>query len=495
MKPILVLGATGYVGGRLIPTLLERGFKVRASARSLEKLKSREWADHPLVELCAADVTNLEDLKRACENCSVIFYLVHTMISASHAFEHEDRQAALHLVKAAEEAGVERIIYLGGLGEDQPNLSLHLKSRVEVAQILKTGRVPVTVLRAAMIIGAGSASFEILRYLVDRLPIMITPKWVSTLNQPISIRNVVEYLVGCLLQTETTGKSFDIGGADVLTYRKLMEIYAEEAHLTKRWVITVPVLSPRLSSYWIHLVTPVPASIARPLAEGLKNPVVCRDQAIQKIIPLQLLSCREAIQVSLQHFKKNEIESHWTDAGTIPKQMSLPQEGDPHWAGGTVFRDIRKADVFASSKELWSVVASIGGKNGWYHADWLWKIRGILDRLLGGVGLRRGRKHPEVIEIGDALDFWRVFDCRKEVCLKLYAEMKLPGTAMLQFEIRPMDAGRSELKQSALFFPKGLLGILYWFLVLPFHGYIFQGMIEAVKSQAERKKELRRILS
>jgi uncharacterized protein YbjT (DUF2867 family) len=250
--------------------LLERGFSVIACGRSIDKIRSRSWASHPNLQIRYADVSDASGLAAALQGSSLLFYLVHSMMSASGAFEEADRQGAMNIAKAAEAACVERVIYLGGLGEDQENLSHHLRSRREVAQILKMGKVPVTVLRAAMIIGAGSASFEILRYLVDRLPVMITPKWVSTPNQPIGIRNVLEYLIGCREKPETTGRDFDIGGAEVLTYRRLMEIYAEEAGLAKRWVVTVPVLTPRLSSYWIHLVTPVPAAIARPLAEGLK---------------------------------------------------------------------------------------------------------------------------------------------------------------------------------------------------------------------------------
>lgn len=270
VRPVLVTGATGYVGGRLIPKLVEQGFKVRAMGRSLTKLKSRPWAGMPNIEFISGDVFDAKSLKQAVKGCWAAYYLVHSMLPGQKDFQNADRLGAENMRNAASEAGVERLIYLGGLGEDDESLSKHLKSRIEVAQILKTGKVPVTILRAAMIIGSGSASFEILRYLVDRLPIMITPRWLETPNQPIAIRNVITYLAGCLEHEETAGETYDIGGSEVLTYRQLMEIYAEEAKLPKRFVIPVPVLTPRLSSYWIHLVTPVPASIARPLAEGLK---------------------------------------------------------------------------------------------------------------------------------------------------------------------------------------------------------------------------------
>ncbi len=300
---ILVLGSTGYVGGRLIPHLLEQGYTVRALGRSKEKLLNRDWAQHPNVELCVADVFNIDSLKEALKGCHAAFYLVHSMLPGQKDFQKADAKAAKNMVQAAEETSLKRIIYLSGLGEDQPDLSQHLKSRTEVAKILQQGKVPTTVLRAAMIIGSGSASFEILRYLVDRLPVMITPKWLKTPCQPIAIRNVIEYLVGCLDKEVTAGNCYDIGGSEIVTYRKLMETYAEVNNLPKRIIIPVPVLTPRLSSYWIHLVTPLPSSLARPLAEGLKNPVICKNNTITKIIPQKLLDCKTSIQLALDQLE------------------------------------------------------------------------------------------------------------------------------------------------------------------------------------------------
>lgn len=487
MKTVLVLGATGYVGGRLVPKLIEDGWKVRAAARDLRKLKTRSWAADPSLELVEADVLNLVSLEKACAGCFAVYYLVHSMIAVPDQYEESDRRAAQNMAWAAAQAGVERIIYLGGLGEAASNLSKHLESRMEVARILSSGTTPVTVLRAAMIIGAGSASFEMLRYLVDRLPVMITPKWVSTMNQPIAISNVIEYLAQCLKQYETAGKSFDIGGSDVITYRRLMEIYAEEAGLAKRWVLTVPVLTPRLSSYWIHLITPVPASIARPLAEGLKNPVVCRDFEIRSLIPQTLLSCQESVRLSLQNLTQSSAATHWSDAYAKDYSASSSQPGDPGWAGGTLYSDRREIKTTASNSNLWKVLTKIGGKTGWYHADWLWRLRGFMDRMVGGVGIRRGRRDPEHIQIGDALDFWRVMNCVPGRLLKLQAEMKLPGTATLSFFIHSPDISHTDcrLEQVAEFIPRGLFGILYWYLVAPLHVYVFQGMIQKIVRRAE----------
>ncbi|MFA5159059.1 MAG: SDR family oxidoreductase [Candidatus Omnitrophota bacterium] len=488
-KIILVTGGTGYVGGRLVPLLLERGYRVRAVARSLEKLKSRPWTRLPHVDLVAVDLLDLDSLRKAVAGCGVAYYLVHSMLSRPKNFESADRKAAANMVQAAEEAGLERIIYLGGLGDAGSDLSHHLRSRAEVARVLKAGKVPVTVLRAAMIIGSGSTSFEIVRYLVDRLPVMVIPKWLETPSQPIAIRNVLNYLTGCLECPATTDQTYDVGGPDVVDYRKLMEIYAEEAGLPKRRFIAIPFLTTRLSSYWIHFVTPVPASMARALAEGLRNPVICRDLRIREILPQELLDCRTAMRLALQRIEEDRVKTHWSDAGEIPPvEMLYP--GDPQWAGGTIFEDKRSVKVHAPSKKVWYVIKTIGGTTGWYHADRLWKFRGFLDRLVGGVGLRRGRRSVREIRSGDALDFWRVGHVTEGSHLFLIAEMKLPGRATLEFQIErnSEDPGSCMLYQIARFIPKGLFGILYWYCVLPFHAYIFGGMLQGIARAAEAKK-------
>lgn len=477
---ILIAGATGYVGGRLIPRLLDDGHAVRALGRSKTKLQNRSWAKHKNLEIAEGDVTQYDSLIKSLDGCDAAFYLVHSMLPGQKDFEATDRAAALNMRLACEEAGVKRIIYLSGLGEDSAELSKHLKSRAEVAQILKDGKIPVTVLRAAMIIGSGSASFEILRYLVDRLPAMITPRWVQTPSQPIAIRNVIGYLSGCLNCPATEGKTFDIGGPEVLTYEKLMRIYAEEAGLPKRIILPVPVLTPRLSSYWIHLVTPVPAFIARPLAEGLRNPVICKENEITKLIPQKLLTPREAISFALKSTLDNSSISHWTDAGRF-QSLESAGEGDAKWAGGTLLMDEKKKEVTGREKEIWNRIISIGGRNGWYYADYLWSIRGFIDKMSGGVGLRRGRRSQTELRPGDALDFWRVLEVQDSKRLLLLAEMKLPGKATLEFRIDSND-GKSTLIQTARFWPRGLWGIIYWYFLSPFHHFIFSGMMSGLAS-------------
>lgn len=484
---ILVTGATGYIGARLVPRLLDQGYKVRAISRSIEKLEGCHWSSHENVELMAVDVMDLEAFSKACQGCDVAYYLVHSMNPQHTDFATADRRAACNMVEAAQSAGLSRLIYLGGLGEKSDDLSHHLRSRSEVADILKSGTVPVTVLRAAMIIGSGSASFEILRYLVDRLPYMITPRWVQTPSQPIAIRNVLHYLITCLEKDETVGETFDIGGPEIVTYQQLMDTYAEEAGMQKRFVIRVPFFTPRLSSYWIHLVTPVPSYIARPLAEGLRNPAICHDSRISKIIPQDLFDCRTSIKLAIGCLQHGQVESHWTDAGKIPPAEWF-NVGDPSWAGGTVYEDSRSIVVDAPVSSVWQAVTRVGGTTGWYYGDWLWKLRGIMDRLIGGVGLSRGRRHASDLKPGDALDWWRVAEVKGNQRLLLTAEMKLPGKAMLEFRLEPINDREVRLHQTAKFLPIGLLGILYWRLVTPLHDFVFNGMLRGI-AQASRTRE------
>jgi uncharacterized protein YbjT (DUF2867 family) len=483
-KPILVTGATGYVGGRLIPALLEAGYRVRAMGRSLDKLGCRPWARHQQIELVQGDVLDQRSLEAACRGCWAAYYLVHSMIAQKQKFAEADRRAAQNMVDAAADAGLERIIYLGGLAEAKDTvLSKHLKSRIEVAEILQSGPVPTTDLRAPMILGSGSASFEILRYLVEHLPVMTTPRWVFSLNQPIAIRNVIHYLVGCLVHDETIGQTFDIGGPDVLTYRKLLDVYAEEAHLRKRWIIPVPVLTPTLSAYWIHLISPVPASIALPLTEGLTSAAVCTENRIQSIIPQKLLSCREAIRLALEHVKQQRVDTCWADAGKFI-QPEWAHCGDAEWAGGTIMTCGYRAKINASVEALWDPIRKIGGKNGYYFANTLWRLRGWIDRLAGGTGLGRGRNSPSGLSVGEAVDFWRVLEVEPCCRLLLLSEMKAPGEALLEFQISSLDPNRSELQLISRFLPRGLGGIIYWYAFYPFHQWVFSGMIKAIAKQA-----------
>jgi len=489
LKPIFVAGATGYIGARLVPRLLEAGYRVRALARAPEKLSTRPWAQHPNLDIVKGDVLDRASLQKALCQCRAAYYLVHSMNPDVSDFAATDRQAAQNMAEAAAAEHLEQIIYLGGLGDEEGQLSHHLQSRTEVGTILRQGSVPVTTLRAAMIIGSGSASFEILRYLVDRLPVMVTPRWVDTPCQPIGVRNVLHYLIGCIQEAETIGQTFDIGQTEVTNYRQLMEIYAEEAGLPRRWIIPVPVLTPRLSSYWIHLVTPVPASIARPLAEGLSNPVICHENRIVDLLPQELFDARKAIRLALDRLRQQQVETSWIDSGEVhPAEWSVP--GDPRWAGGSFYDDSRRVIIDARAEEVWPAVRSIGGDVGYYYANWLWEIRGFLDRLCGGVGLCRGRRSATELYPGDAIDFWRVISVQKNDYLILSAEMKLPGEAVLSFHLKQKGDGSTELQQVARFLPRGLFGILYWYVVLPFHFYVFNGMLRGV-AEASGKTILR----
>lgn len=478
---ILIAGASGYVGARLAPRLLDAGYHVRTLARTPAKIAGQHWGKHPHLQIVRGDVLDPVSLQAAMSGCQSAFYLVHSMTAAVKDFASVDRTAAQNFVASAAQAEVERIIYLTGLGEESDLLSEHLRSRAEVARIFRQGSVPATILRAGVILGSGSASFEILRYLVDRLPVMVTPRWIDTPCQPISIVNVLNYLVGTLRADETCGETFDIGQEEIISYRKLMEIYAEEAQLHRRIVIPVPVLTPRLSSYWINLFTPLPPAIARPLVEGLRNPVVCHDTRIRSIIPQRLLDCREAIHDALEEIRQGQVVSSWRESGTIPP-AAWRDGSDPRWAGGTCYCDSRTIEVEVQCLQLWRAITCLGGGHGWYFADFLWQIRGLADRIVGGVGLQRGRRCPFDLRIGDAIDFWRVAQLEEGSHLLLVAEMKLPGVATLEFTITKVSDGIFRLQQTARFLPRGLAGILYWYSVLPAHHLVFNGMLKGIAS-------------
>jgi len=479
-RPVIVTGASGYVGGRLVRRLLDAGYRVRCLARSARKVHARPWSTDPRVEILEVDLRDESATVTALRGGGAAYYLVHSMISAGADYAAEDRRTAHVFARAAAHADLPRIIYVGGLGEARTGLSDHLGSRREVEAILGASGVPVTVLRAAMIIGAGSASFEILRYLVERLPVMITPRWVHTAAQPIAIDNVLTYLVACLTTPETIGRTLDIGGPDVVSYRDLMRVMERALGVQRRLIVPVPVLTPRLSSLWIHLVTPVTHRIARPLVEGLRNRVVCRDTEAARLMPQALHGVRDAVERALTEAACNQVETFWCDAGRMP--------GDPDWAGGTVLTDRRETTVGAPASAVYRVLDRLGGRAGWYGPAWLWSLRGTLDHLVGGPGLRRGRRDAERLAYGDAVDFWRVTSAETDRSLILSAEMRLPGIATLEFAIEPArDPGASRLIQTARFRPRGLWGLAYWYLARPLHDIVFGRMLDGIRRAAEAR--------
>ncbi|UDY36056.1 SDR family oxidoreductase [Dermatobacter hominis] len=472
MSSVLVAGATGYVGGRLVPELLAAGHAVRCVVRDPAKLGDAWWRDR--VEVVRGDVTDAASMDRALDGVDVAYYLVHSM-AGSRDFEALDRTAATCVAEAAARAGTGRIVYLGGLGrDDDPHMSPHLGSRHEVGRLLASGPTPVTELRAAIIIGSGSASFEMLRYLVEVLPVMVAPRWVDRRCQPIAVRDVLAGLVAAIDDDAEGHHVVEVGGPDVLTYREMMSLYAEVAGLAHRIVIPVPVLTPRLSSLWVSLVTPLPANLARPLVDSLVvDVVVTRPPGPPFPDPATSLPFRDAVALALQRSASLQVATRWSDASLPGRSPSDPMPTDAAWAGGSILVDEKVVEAPGATPEsLFRVVAGIGGDRGWYVTRLLWEARGWIDKLVGGVGMRRGRRHPDELWIGDALDFWRVEAVEPDRLVRLRAEMRLPGQAWLEWRIEPDGAG-GRLEQRAIFAPKGLAGRAYWYALLPFHAVIF----------------------
>ncbi|MFF0612994.1 SDR family oxidoreductase [Nocardia tengchongensis] len=480
----VVFGATGYIGGRLVPELLAAGHSVAVLARDPGKLDDVPWRDS--VEVLRGDVTCAADVRAALAGREVLYYLVHSLTHAD--FTRIDREAAEVVAAEAGRAGLSRMVYLGGITPSGQTLSRHLASRAEVGEILLRSATPTVVLRAAVIIGSGSASFEMLRYLTERLPVMVTPRWVRNRIQPIAVRDVVHYLTGAAGLPGSVNAAFDIGGPEVLTYRGMMRGYAEVAELPHRLIVPVPVLTPWLSAQWVNLVTPVPRAIAVPLMESLVNDVVCADHRVADHIPDPpggLTPYRRAVGLALQRVRALDVPTRWSDASPSDAP-SDPLPTDPEWSGGSTYSDVRERNTSADPAILWSVLESIGGTNGWYSFPLAWALRGWLDRLLGGAGLHRGRRHPNRLREGEALDWWRVERLERGHRILLRAEMRVPGRAWLELTVTPLADGGARYRQRALFDPHGLAGHLYWHAIAPFHAAIFGGMVRNITTAAER---------
>lgn len=464
---VAVLGASGYVGGRLLRPLLDAGYAVRAIARRPLFLEGRVPAG---VDVAQADAFDRASLVKALAGCDFAFYLVHSM-GSSGSFEEEDRLAAQNFAAAAAEAGVGRIVYLGGLGDDAEELSTHLRSRHETGRILREGAVPTIELRASIVIGSGSLSFEMVRALTERLPIMITPSWVRVPAQPIGIADLLGYLVAALTVPAGGSRIFEIGGSDVVSYGDIMAEYARQRGL-KRLMLPFPFLTPWLSSLWLGFVTPLYARIGRKLIQSIVHPTVVRDDAALAAFSIRPMGLSEALAAALVNEANEVAETRWSDA--------LSAAGRPaDWAGvrfGNRLVDSRTVFVDVPAAAAFTPIRRIGGKRGWYYADFLWRVRGVLDLWVGGVGLRRGRRDPETLRPGDALDWWRVEAFEPDRRLALIAEMKVPGRAWLEFEVTPSGSG-SVIRQTAVFDPVGLAGLLYWYGIFPLHAVVFRGML------------------
>ena len=487
----LVTGASGYVGGRLVRDLLAAGWQVRILVRSPEKVQDAPWADQ--VTVIKGDATVVADLEAAMTGAQVGYFLLHSL---QHGRDLESAEQALAqaFATAATRTNLQRIVYLGGLAPDLPahRLSPHMRSRVGVGETLRASGVPTVELRAGVIIGSGSASFEMLRYLTERLPAMITPRWVRTRTQPIAIRDVLRYLVLAADLPPSVNRAFDIGGPNVLTYQQMMQRYAAVAGLPRRIILPINVLSPELSSHWVNLVTPVPRAIARPLVQSLRHPAVCSEHDIARWIPDPeggLLSFDDAVRLALTRVREAQVATRWSDAA-FPGAPSEPLPSDPVWSGGTLYTDVREVNCEATPEDLWRAIERIGGEVGWDSAGWLWWIRGFIDRLVGGAGLRRGRRNPEALAVGDAVDFWRVEERRAPALLRLRAEMRMPGRAWLEFEVVPDGHGHAMLRQRAIYWPRGLAGHLYWWSVAPFHAFVFPPMARHIARYGEEQAAL-----
>lgn len=479
-KLVLVTGATGYVGGRLISKLINMKYKVRVLARNPSRLENKTWYNK--VEIHHGDVLDKNSLIGLFKNVDTAYYLIHSMSNFNN-FDEKDIKAAKIFSKIADEEKLNQIIYLGGLADNSSDLSKHLRSRLLTGDELRKSKIKIIEFRASVIVGSGSLSFEMIRNLTERIPVMICPKWVYTRTQPISIKNVIEYLVSSLSIEFEKNMIFEIGGKDVLSYGDMIKQYAKIRNL-KRLLIPIPILTPKLSSYWVHWTTPLSANITRPLVEGLKNESIIKSNNSSRSYfkKIKLLNYKEALNIALNNLKAGNVETSWSDSLSSSNREEYlvdlkSKEG--------LLIERRNIYIKSNSKNIFSFILTLGGKNGWLYGNFLWRMRGYIDLLVGGVGLRRGRRNPVELKQGDALDFWRVEKIISNKLLRLKAEMKLPGIAWLQYEIVSISDTKSELIQTAYFASKGLGGLLYWYILYPIHQIIFSGLIKTIKKKIE----------
>jgi uncharacterized protein YbjT (DUF2867 family) len=475
-KPLILLtGSSGYVGGRLLAAMERQDWHLRCLVRDVERLRARAI---PSTEVVPGDLLDRASLDKALAGVHTAYYLVHSMATGP-GFETTDRRAAKNFAEAAAHSKVQRIIYLGGLGDSREKLSSHLRSRQEVGDILRSSGVRVLEFRSSIIIGSGSLSFEMIRALVERLPVMVTPRWVHMNTQPIAIEDVISYLMGAMDRPIGESRIYEIGGPDVVSYAGLMQDYARQRGL-RRWMISIPFVTPHLSSLWLGLVTPIYSRVGRQLINSIRHATVVQDFAALKAFPVRPRGYQEAILRALVNEDREFALTHWSDALSSGREWKS-------WAGvrfGTRILDTRSIKVGRHPRDAFRVILRIGGDNGWFFGNWLWRLRGFLDLLAGGVGMRRGRRHPEWLRVGDTVDFYRVERLESDRLLRLFAELKLPGRAWLQFEVEPLGEG-SIIRQTAIFDPMGVWGIWTWYLLYPFHKIIFVGMLRGIARAVE----------
>lgn len=480
-RRILVTGATGYVGGRLVPRLLERGCTVRCLARNPYILHGRGWEGAEIVQ---GDALEPQSLVHVLKDIDTAYYLIHSLLHGKRWFEGYDRVAAANFAHAAKKSGVKRIIYLGGMGAEEDELSPHLYSRHEVGRILRLSGIPITEFRAAIIVGSGSISFEIIRYITERVPVMICPKWINTRCQPIAINDVLSYLIAALDEPKCVGKTFEIGGGDVLTYKNMLLEYARLRGL-KRYVISLPLLKRSYAAFWAGVITPVPSSIVRTLIEGLKNDVICTNNLALRTFSIKPMIYQEAVELALKRISEGKVETIWSNSPSLLRP-GMDYAHALETREGMII-ETNQEEVDAPPSEVFNTFSGLGGQRGWLFANWAWRLRAVLDRIFGGLGMRRGRRDPDRVIPGDVVDFWRVETVKRDRLIRLYAEMKLPGRGWLQFEALPKtgDESRTILTQTVFFEPKGLMGHLYWYALYPFHVLIFSHMCKRIKRFSE----------